>query len=96
MGLLHFVIYISYLDLGLSSKVYKFADDTMLGINSANPESVRALQRNLAAIGEWSMVWQMPFSLHKCHVVHVGMANQKENYYLFGLAISRVGEERDL
>ena len=72
------------LDLGLSSKVSKFADDTKLGINAANPESVRALQRDLAAIREWSTVWQMPFNLDKCHVLHVGTANQEENYSLLG------------
>ena len=52
-------------DLDLSSKVSKFADDTKLGINAANPESVRALQRDLAAIGEWFTVWQMPFNCVK-------------------------------
>ena len=56
LGPLLFVIYINYLDLGLSSKVSKFTDDTKLGINAAFPESVRALQRDLAAIGEWSTV----------------------------------------
>ena len=58
LGPLLFVIYIiNDMDFGLSSKVSKFADDTKLGINAANPESVRALQRDLAAIGEWSTVW---------------------------------------
>ena len=56
LGPLLFVIYINDLDLGPSSKVSKFADDTKLGIKAANPESVRLLQRDLAAIGEWSMV----------------------------------------
>ena len=85
-----FVINITGLDLGLSSKVSKFADDTKLGINAANPESVRALQTDLAAIGEWSTVWQMPFNLEKRHVLHVGTANQDENYSLLGSEISRV------
>ena len=52
LGHLLFVIYINDLDLGLSSKVSKFADDTKLEINASNPESVRPLQRDLAAIGE--------------------------------------------
>ena len=90
------VIYINDLDLGLSSKVSKFAEDTKLGINAANLESVRALQRDLAAIGEWSTVWQIPFNLDKCHVLHVGTANQGENYSLLGSAISTVDQETDL
>ena len=96
LGPLLFVTYINDLDLGLSSKVSKFADDTKLGINAANPESVRALQRDLAAIGEWSTVWQMPFNLDKCHVLHVGTANQEENYSLVGSAITSVDQETDL
>ena len=96
LGPLLFVIYINDLDLGLSSKVSKFADDTKLGINAANPESVRALQRDLAAIGEWSTVWQMPFNLDKCHVLHAGAANQEENYSLLGSAITSVDQETDL
>ena len=74
----------------------KFAGDTKLGINAANPESVRDLQRDLAAILEWSTVWQMPFNLEKCHVLHVGAANQEENYSLLGSAITSVDQETDL
>ena len=96
LGPLLFVIYINDLDLGLFSKVSKFADDTKLGINAANPESVRALKRDLAAIGECSTAWQMPFNQDKCHVLHVGTANQGENYSLLGSAITSVDQETDL
>ena len=68
LGPLLFLIYINDLDNGLISRVSKFADDTKLGINAADPEAVKNLQRNLAAIGKWSNVWQMPFNLDKCHV----------------------------
>ena len=85
-----------YLDNGLISRVSKFADDTKLGINAADPEAVRNLQRDLAAIGEWSNVWQMPFNLNKCHVLHAGTANQEENYSLLGSVLSSVDKERDL
>ena len=57
---------------------------------------MRALQRDLAAIGEWSTVWQMPFNLEKCLVLHVGAANQEENYSLLGSAITSVDQETDL
>ena len=96
LGPLLFVIYINDLDLGLYSKVPKFADNTKLGINAANPESVRALQGDLAAIGEWSTVWQMPFNLGKCHVLHVGTAKPGENYSLLGSAITSEDQETDL
>ena len=38
----------------------------------------------------------MPFNLDKCHVLHVGTANQAENYFLPGLEISSVNEKEDL
>ena len=69
---------------------------TKLVIDAANPEYVRSLQMNLAAIGEWLTVLQMPFNLDKCYVLHVGTDNQAENYSLLGLAISRVNEVRNL
>ena len=58
---------------------------------------MRALQRDLAAIGEWSTAFgKKPFNLDKCHVLHLGTANQEENYSLLGSAISSVDRETDL
>ena len=90
LGPLLFLIYINNIDNGLISRVSKFADDTKLGINAADPEAVKNLQRDLAAIGELSNVWQMPFYLDKCHVLHAVTANQEENYSLLGSALSSV------
>ena len=96
LGPLLFLTYINDLDNGLISRVSEFADDTKLGFNAADPETVRNLQRDLAAFGEWSNVWQIPFNLDKCYVLHVGTANQEENYSLLGSTISSVDKERDL
>ena len=41
---------------------------------------------DLAAIGEWTTVWLMPFNLNKCHDLHVGTANEAEKYSLFFLS----------
>ena len=70
-----FLIYINDIDNGLISQMSKFADDSKLGINAADPEAIRNLQRDLAAIGEWSDVWQMPFNNDKCHVLYIGTVN---------------------
>ena len=42
------------------------------------------------------MFRQMPFNLDRCLVLHVGTANQEENYSLLSSAIPSVDEERDL
>ena len=91
-----FLFYINDLDSGLISRVSKFSDDTKLGINAADPEAVRNLQRDLAVIGEWSNVWQMPFNLDKCHVLYAGTTNEEENYSLLSSALSSIDKERDL
>ena len=44
----------------------KFEEDTKVRIDAADPESVMAMQKDLAAIGECSMVWQMAFNLDEC------------------------------
>ena len=38
----------------------------------------------------------MHFTLEKCHVLHVGAANQEENYSLLGSTISSVDQKSDL
>ena len=80
LGPLLFLIYMNDLDSGLISKILKFADDTKLGIDAADPEAVVRLRDDLAKIGEWSEKWQMPFNNGKCHVLHVGSGNPRAGY----------------
>ena len=63
LGPLLFIIYINDLDLGLVSKISKFADDTKMGINADSDAAVKQLQEDLRKVGEWSKKWQMPFIL---------------------------------
>ncbi len=96
LGPLLFLIYINDLDQGLVSKISKFADDTKLGANAANPASIALLQQDLIKIGEWSDTWQMPFNTDKCTVMHIGSANQLANYTLQGEQIPITHLEKDL
>ena len=96
LGPLLFVIYINDIDSRLVSRVSKFADDTKLGVNAADPIAIRELQRDLDKLGEWSDVWQMPFNVGKCHVLHVGYRNPKAEYTLQGNPITETNSEVDL
>ena len=96
LGPLLFLIYINDLDSGLVSKLSKFADDTKLGINAADPVAVSELRSDLVKIGEWSKRWQMPFNTEKCKVLHVGGGNREENYSLLGDPIAASAQELDL
>ena len=72
LGPLLFIIYINDLDLGLVSKISKFANDTKMGINADSDAAVKQLQEDLRKVGEWSKKWQMPFNLDKCKIMHIG------------------------
>ena len=96
LGPLLFIIYINDLDLGLVSKISKFADDTKMGINADSEATVKQLQEDLKRIGEWSEKWQMPFNLDKCKVMHIGHKNKNEKYELLGKEINSVQQEKDL
>ena len=96
LGPLLFIIYINDLDLGLVSKISKFADDTKLGINADSDAAVKQLQEDLRKVGEWSKKWQMAFNLDKCKIMHIGHKNKNEKYELLGKEIESVQQEKDL
>ena len=96
LGPLLFIIYINDIDIGLLSKVSKFADDTKLGANVSSPEGVQQLQSDLQKLGEWSEKWQMPFNLAKCKVMHIGHSNPRSDYSLLGRDIEETELEKDL
>ena len=78
LGPLLFIIYINDLDLGLVSKMSKFADDTKMGINADSDAVVKQLQEDLRKVGEWWKKWQMPFNLEKCKIMHIGHKNKND------------------
>ena len=96
LGPLLFIIYINDIDVGLVSRIAKFADDTKLGIDAGNKEEIQGLQADLGRLGEWSEKWQMPFNVNKCKVMHIGYNNPNSRYNLLGNDIECVQQEKDL
>ena len=96
LGPLLFIIYINDIDVGLTSKLAKFADDTKLGINAADEVAVQGLQDDLHKLSKWSEDWQMPFNVEKCKVMHIGYNNQNAEYLLSGKEVQSVDQEKDL
>ena len=76
---LAFIIYINDLDLGLVSKISKFADDTKMGINADSDAAVKQLQEDQRKVGEWSKKWQMLFNLDKCKIMHIVTRTKMKN-----------------
>jgi len=96
LGPLLFIIYINDIDVGMVSRVAKFADDTKLGASVSNPDNIKTLKLDLIKIAEWSERWQMPFNLDKCKVMHIGHANQRANYSMLDHDIEKTNLEKDL
>ena len=63
LGPLLFVIYINDIELGISSNIRKFADDTKLFWKVGNEERCEQLRADLRKLYEWSVDWQMLFNL---------------------------------
>ena len=96
LGPLLFVIYINDLEIGVSSDVSKFADDTKIGRQVKNMEDARKLQEDLNRLYNWSQKWDMQFNVSKCSVMSVGKGNMHVDYTLNGTAIGRSYSARDL
>ena len=96
LGPLLFIIYINDLDVGLSSDVSKFADDTKVGRVIRTEQDAGELQRDLEKLYEWTRKWQMEFNIGKCSVMSAGRNNPLHNYSLNDTPLGRSNCERDL
>ena len=65
LGPLLFLIYINDLDIGIVSKMSKFADDTKLGHRARNLDDIMELQEDINKLVEWANKWQMNFNAGK-------------------------------
>ncbi len=77
LGLVLFIIYIDYIDVGLNSSISKSADDTKIGNSIITDHGRMSLQEELDKISDWSQTWEMPFNANKCQILQVGTSNKK-------------------
>ena len=89
-------MYINDIDLGLISKLSKFADDSKLCKNVCLENDRDILQRDLDRLNEWSQQWQMQFNVDKCSVIHLGHKNKQYNYKLGDKELKKSVKEKDL
>jgi len=90
------LIYINDLDSHIVSSILKFADDTKLFSTVNNDSDRAALQSDLHKLLEWSDKWQMPFSISKCKLMHLGRNNTRFHYVIDSHLLEEVSEEKDL
>jgi len=75
IGPVLFLIFINDLDIGLSSKILKFAHDTKIFRPITSHTDGSSLQHNLDSISNWAITWKMKFNVYKCKVIHYGKSN---------------------
>ncbi|KAF2350073.1 Reverse transcriptase domain [Trinorchestia longiramus] len=71
LGPLLFIIY-DDLDVGIISKINKFADDTKLCRRAFTERDRATIQSDLNRLLQWIETWQTSFNIEKCSVMHVG------------------------
>ena len=78
LGPILFLIYINDLEDDISSKVFKFADDTKVFRKVTNDTDKKNVQDDLDKLVKWSEKWQMLFNFGKCKCIHIGHGNMDE------------------
>jgi hypothetical protein len=96
LGPLLFILYINDLDIGIKSKISKFADDTKIAGRVGTIEEQEQIQMDLDRLTEWAEKWQMSFNVDKCAVMHVGKANMSADYSMSGSPLKKCTDMKDL
>ena len=94
-----FIIFINDIDLAMEvtgSFLFKFADDTKVGMVVETEEQRDMLQAGIDRLELWSQEWQMMFNTSKCHMLHLGSRNKEFEYRMGGRVLEKVESEKDV
>ena len=91
-----FIAAINTLPDDIRSTITIYADDTKVYRPIASQQDAEQLQEDLYALERWSRVWQLPFNIAKCRVMHVGQNNPKFEYMMSDQTLETISEEKDL
>ncbi len=87
------MIFINYLEKGLTGKLFKFADDTKLFRKVKEIGDKQNIQDDIDKLIRWSEKWQMLFNFGKCKCLHIGPGNSGMNYEMEGTILSKTVNE---
>ena len=83
-------------DAWIRSTVKVYADDTKVYRPITNPQDAEQLQEDLDRLVSWSNIWQLPFNIEKCKVMHIGNTNPKFEYSMASQKLEVTSQEKDL
>ena len=78
------------------SIIKKFADDTKWGLVVDSAEDRACFQAGLDSLQAWADTWQMQYNVDKCHILHVGKNNRRQEYQLGGRTLEASRWEKDV
>ena len=99
LGPILFIIFINDIDMAIDvtgSFLFKFADDTKVGMVVETEEQRDELQAAITSLELWSSEWQMMFNSSKCHMMHLGNGNNRFEYVMGGQVLETVDSEKDV
>ena len=79
LGPILFTAFINDMPDSLESSCYILADDTKI-FNDAHKK--RTIQEDIYKLQQWSETWDLHFNVSKCHVMHMGTNNPKNEYFM--------------
>lgn len=93
LGPILFLIFINDLPNKIQSNIKLFADDTKIFNITDNS---KMLQEDIDTLLDWSKTWDLHFNIEKCKVLHIGLNNHKNSYYMNNTVISVTTQEKDI
>ena len=80
----------------ISSKVFKFADDTKVFRKVTNDTGKQSVHYDLDKLVKWSEKWQMLLNFGKCKCIHIGHGNMDEEYKMGDAVLGRTTKQKNL
>jgi hypothetical protein len=98
LGPVLFTIHIDDIDefIELIEFFIKFADDGKGAKIIRTAADAVKLQQTLDRLCQWANLWGMSFNVKKCKVMHIGKNNPCHDYYMNGIKLTVVEEEKDV
>ena len=80
LGPILFTLFVNDIPSQLQSIIAMYADDTKLFASIISDNPTNTLISDLKLLEEWSEKFQMKFHPEKCHVMHIGSNNPRQEY----------------
>ena len=98
LGPILFILFVNCISESeeVDGDILLFADDTKPYKIIDTDEDQLVMQEDINKLQGWSQAWLMTFNKEKCKTMHFGHNNGMQDYYMDGLKLSTIKEEKNL